>query len=216
MHFAHIQMKHKLRASFLAKNCFVTLQSTQNKGQQLAVVSRSWTNLYSLNSSFSLTSSGSKSASIFLEGDWQPSLTPGSGGWTTSLPISMLACKLLPISLPEGSRSEVANFTASGPFYPLWTPRVPLQFSSKMAKLSVCGKLVLLRSAGSGEATTLPTVKMQPLCQCSLSACKMPSNPTSSGGSKKQGWPVGSWDLWSQQQFYLWFQHGRDFSHQLN
>lgn len=141
------------------------------------MVSRSWTNLYSLNSSFSLASSGSKSASIFLEGDWQPSLTPGSGGWTPSLPISMLACKFLPISLPEGSRLEVANCTASGPFYPLCTPRVPLQFSSRMAKLSACGKLVLLRSAGSGEATALPTVKMQPLCQCSLSACKNAIKP---------------------------------------
>lgn len=33
-------------------------QSTQSKGQPLAVVSRSWTNLQSLNSSFSLTSLG--------------------------------------------------------------------------------------------------------------------------------------------------------------
>lgn len=199
------------------KNCFVTPQSTQNKGQWLAVVSRSWTNFYSLSSSFSLTSLGSKSASTFLEGDWQPFLTPSPGGWTSNLPISVLTCKFLSITLPGSSRLGAANFTASGPFYPLCMPRVALQFSSKKAKLSICGKLVLLRCAGSGESTTLPTVKMQPLCHCGLSAHKKaPSNPTSSGGSKQQSWPEGSWDLWSQQHFYLWLQHGQDFSHQLN
>ena len=115
------------------------------------MVSRSWTNLYSLNSSFSLTSLRSKPASIFLEGDWQPCLTPSPRGWTPNLSTSVLACKFLPITLPGSSKLEAANFTASGPFYPLCIPRVALQFSSKKAKLSICGKLVILRSAESGE-----------------------------------------------------------------
>jgi len=111
---------------------------------------------------------GSKPASIVLEGDWQPSLTLSPGGWTRSLPISLLACKFLPITVPGSSRLEAANLTASGPFYPLCMPRVALQFSSKQAKFSICGRLVLLRSAGSGEGTTLPAVKTQSLCSVQL------------------------------------------------
>lgn len=98
------------------KEFFVVMpHSTQNKGQQLIVVSRSWTNLYGLNYSFSLTSLGSKSASMFLEGDWHLSLTPSPGGWTPNLPITVLACELLPITLRGSSRLETTNFTASGP-----------------------------------------------------------------------------------------------------
>lgn len=122
------------------------------------MVSRSWINLHSLNSSFSFISLGCKSASMFLEGDWQPSFTLSPGGWTPSLPISVVAFNFLSNILPGSSNLEAADFTTSD-----FQPRVALQFSSKKAKLSVCASLVVLGSARSGEATTLPMVK------CSLS-----------------------------------------------
>lgn len=93
---------------------------------------------------------------MFLEGDWQLSLTLSPGRWTPSLPISVLAFSFLPITLPGSSNLEAADFTISDP-----QPRVALQFSCKKAKLSICASLVL-RSAGSGEGTTLPMVKCSP------------------------------------------------------